>query len=205
MSTGSFLNNDGLLQQYGTQKANPEQGGDYKAYGLVRYAEVLIDLVSLTTSPQVQSLTTLFPAGYNVFVEKVEVISDIASAGGTSFSVGLGYFSGSTYATITNNTESSTSSSQTKTAYSASLPGVTAISNTAFINALTNSNTNTIGDYVTINPTTNSTYNGAYVGNTAINTATTNPNYITALAAGTYTAGLMRVRIFYRGYGTIFN
>lgn len=31
----------------------------------------------------------------------------------------------------------------------------------------------------------------------------TNPGFITALAAGTYTAGRVKVRIFYRGLGTI--
>lgn len=204
MSTGSYLNADGLLQQYGTQKANPEQAGDYIFGGGRRYMEVLIDLKSLTTSPQVQSLTTFFPAGYNTLVEGVEVYMDEASAGGTSFSVGLGYFSGSTYANVTTRAETSTSSSATTTSYTANLPGVTAISNTALINALVNASTNTLGDYLAVNVTTNATYVGAYVGGPALDTST-NPGYITALAAGTYTAGLARVRIFYRGYGTIFN
>lgn len=206
MSTGSYLNADGLLQQYGTQKTIPEQGGDYKAYGLTRYIEVLIDLTSLTTTAQVQSLTTFFPAGYNVIIEKVEIYADIGATTGTSFSVGLGYFSGSTYANITTHAESSTSSSVTTTAYTANLPGITSISDTAFVAALTTTNVATAGDYVTINQTTNSSFAGAYVGAAGLITNTTNPCYITAKSAGSaYTTGLMRVRIFYRGYGTIFN
>lgn len=201
MSTGSFLNTDGLLQQYGTQKANPEQGGDYRTPAGTRYVEVLIDLKSLTTTSQVQSLTTFFPAGYNVFVEQVELIAEEASAGGTSFSVGLGYFSGSTYATITTRSESSTSSAIGTTSYSASVPGITSISDTAFVSALVNASTNTLGDKITM--TVGSSSVGGYVG--AQSTTTTQPNYITAKCAGTYTAGLIRVRIFYRGYGTIIN
>ena len=201
MGTGSYLNPDGLLQQYGTQKANPEQGGDYLAYGNTRVMEVLIDLASLSTSPQVQSLTTYFPAGYNVFVEKVEIEVDVASAGGTSFSVGTGYFSGSTYANITSNSETSTSSGYTTQANVANLPGVTAISNTAFVNALVNASTNSAGDQVVM--TKGSTSAGGLIGTTS--TDVTHQTYITALAAGTYTAGLVRCRIYYRGIGTIFN
>lgn len=203
MSTGSWLNSDGLLLEFGTQKQNPEQGGDYLAYGTVRMLEVLIDLKSLTSTAQVQSLNTFFPAGYNVNIENVQVSVDEASAGGASFSVGLGYFSGSTYANITMRSETSTSSAIGTQSNVYSLPGVTTISDTAFINALTNSNTNTLGDRLDINVTTNNTYVGAYVG--AQSTNVTNPSYITAKASGTYTAGLMRVRIFYRGYGTIIN
>jgi hypothetical protein len=204
MSFGSWLNNDGLLLQYGTQKAIPDQGGDYLAYGQVRVAEVVIDLTSLTTSPQIQSQTTFFPAGLNFITERVEVFTEIASTGGTSFSVGLGYPSGSTYANIT--TKVLNNETPTTTSFTGSYVGVTAISNTAFVNAMLNAATNTLGDVVTLAigaaiPAADTTYNGAYIG--AQSTATTNPNYITALAAGTYTAGLVRVRIFYRGLGTI--
>jgi hypothetical protein len=201
MVSGSWLNADGLLVQFGTQKANPDVAGDYKTYGASRVAEVLVDLKSLTTSPQVQSLTTFFPAGYNTFIEKVELDVDVASAGGTSFSVGLGYFSGSTYGNITTRSETSTSSAIGTQSNVASLPGVTAISNTAFVNALINASTNAAGDLITLSA--GSTSAGGYIG--AQSTDTTHKNYITALAAGTYTEGLIRVRIHYRGYGTIFN
>lgn len=202
MSTGSWLDNDGRFIQYGTQKTIPDPAGDYLNYGSERVIEVLIDLTSLTTTAQVQSMTTFFPAGYNIFIDKVEVVSDVASANGTSFSVGLGYFSGSTYANITNNTETATAAGVSTQANTGSYPGITSISDTAFVTALINSQTNTTGDLVTIVAST-ATYAGAYLGTTS--TTTTHPNYITAKAAGTYTAGLMRVRIFYRGYGTIIN
>ena len=44
MSTGNWLNQDGLYLQYGTQKAVPEVGGDYLAFGSTRELEVLISL-----------------------------------------------------------------------------------------------------------------------------------------------------------------
>ena len=206
MGQGSWLNQDGLMIQFGTQKANPEQGGDYQMPGADRVAEVLIDLTSLGTTAQVQSLTTYFPAGYNTFIDKVEVINDVQGVTGTgSLSVGLGYFSGSTYANITTNTEASTASGLTVNTYTASVPGITSISDTAFVDAMIDTVlTDAAGQ--TTELTGGSTYAGAYIG--AQSTTTTYPNYITAKLSsiGTaYTAGLVRVRIFYRGYGTIIN
>jgi len=201
MATGSWLNADGLFVQFGTQKTIPEEAGDYKTYSSNRMLEVLVDLKSLSTSPQVQSNTVFFPSGYNVFVEKVELSVDEASAGGTSFSVGLGYYSGSTYANITTRSESSTSSGVSTNSNTGSFPGVTSISDTAFVNALVNASTNAAGDLITMS--TGSTSAGGYIG--AQPTDLTHPTYITAKCAGTYTAGLIRVRIFYRGYGTILN
>lgn len=82
MSTGFWINKDGLPLQFGTQKAIPEVGGDYKAYGENRVLESLICLgatafgsgaiqvpglplsFSGTSTPiaaGIQSMTTLFP------------------------------------------------------------------------------------------------------------------------------------------------
>lgn len=44
MSTGNWLNQDGLYLQFGTSKAIPEAGGDYMVYGDNREIEVLINL-----------------------------------------------------------------------------------------------------------------------------------------------------------------
>lgn len=200
MVSGSWFNNDGLMLQYGTQKAIPEPGGDYLMYGPNRVMEVVVDLTSLTTTAQVQSLTTFFPSGLNYVVEEVICYADIGATTGTSFSIGLGYFSGSTYANITNNVEQQGGASPTLTAYTGSYPGVTSISDTAFINAMTTTNVATLGNKITQN--VGSTYAGGYIGQTS--TTTTQPNYITAKSAGSaYTTGLIRVRIYYRGIGTI--
>lgn len=200
MVSGSWLNNDGMLLQYGTQKAIPEEGGDYLFYGPNRIMELVVDLTSLTTTSQVQSLTTFFPAGLNYVVEQVDCYADIGATTGTSFSIGLGYFSGSTYANITNNVLTQGGSSPTTITYTGSYPGITSISDTAFINAMTTTNVATLGNKISQN--VGSTWAGGYIGQTS--TTTTHPNYITAKSAGsTYTTGLIRVRIFYRGIGTI--
>lgn len=70
---------------------------------------------------------------------------------------------------------------------------------TAFINAEVTANMTPAGKKVTyVNGTSNA---GGLIGSSP--SATTGPYYITALAAGTYTGGLIRVRIFYHGIGTI--
>jgi hypothetical protein len=176
MVSGNWLDPDGRFRQYGTSKATPEVGGDYLAYGETRCIELTIDLTTLTTSPKVQSYTTFFPNSTQIFVEKVVVDVETASAGGTSFSVGTGYLTSS-------NTP----------------PVATAISNTAFVNALVNASTNAAGDQVSM--TAGSTSAGGYIGGASGDQ--THKNYITALASGTYTAGLVKVRIYYRGVGTI--
>lgn len=42
MVAGTWVNNDGLILQFGTQKAIPEIGGDYLAYGDVREVETYL-------------------------------------------------------------------------------------------------------------------------------------------------------------------
>lgn len=44
MSTGNWLNNDGLYLQFGTSKAIPEIGGEYMVYGDNREIELMINL-----------------------------------------------------------------------------------------------------------------------------------------------------------------
>ncbi len=179
MVAGSWLDNDGRFRQYGTQKATPEVGGDYLAYGDTRVMEITIDLTTLTSSPLVQSYTTFFPASNTqLFVEQVVVDVEVGATNGTSFSVGTGYM---TPGTLTNP------------------PAVTAISNTAFVNALITASVDTAGKKIIM--TNGSTSAGGYIGTTSADQ--THKNYITALASGTFNAGKVKVRIFYRGFGTI--
>lgn len=159
----SWRNNDGLLLQYGTEKAIPTTGGDFRSPGELRVAEVQIDLTALTTSPQIadHSMTTFF--GEGMFIEQVDIVADVAATGGTSFSVGL-----------------------------LDLDGSTVISNTAFVSAAVLATVDTVGEKTVL--TKGSTYAGAYIGGTSAK-----PGYISALAAGTFTAGKVTVRIKYRG------
>jgi len=48
MTQGTWFNNDGLYLQYGTQKAIPELGGDFKSYGEWREVETYIGLAQTT-------------------------------------------------------------------------------------------------------------------------------------------------------------
>lgn len=91
MTSGNWLNKDGLFLQFGTAKATPEVGGEYLSYGANRIVEVLIDLTTLTGTAAIQSNTTIFsaPPSGQLFIEKVEAVVEADAASGTSFSVGL--------------------------------------------------------------------------------------------------------------------
>lgn len=168
MVAGNWFNNDGLFVQYGTAKAVPTTAGDYLSLGAWREVELTINLASLTASPVIQANTTIFPTT-QVFVESVQVDTEVGATGGTSFSVGL-----------------------------MGMDRATPLSNTAFLSAAPIANHTTAGQLT--NYTAGVTGAGTYVG-TTINTA--GGAYISALAAGTYTLGTVKVRIRYRGIGTI--
>jgi hypothetical protein len=183
MSSGSWTNSDGLYLQYGTAKAVPETGGDYLSYGSNRLAEVTINLSSLNTSTtNIVSNTLFFPQGQNLFIEKVELVTEVASsATGNALSVGLVQDDRSTVPT----------------------GGAT-----AFVAAATSTVLTTAGALVTY--TAGSASGGGFIGyyNTQWNTNTSGTNsvggYITAYLSGVSTAtGQVKVRIYYHGVGTI--
>lgn len=181
MVAGNWNNKDGLYLQYGTTKAVPETAGDYKTYGASRVLECQIDLTTLTSTAAIQSNTTFFPTGANIHIEKVEVIALVGAASGTSFSVGL-----------------------MKTDRS------TTMSDTAFVAAMTQAVMANAGDTQVL--TKDSTAAGGYIGATAgayvgnyENASPSNVGYISAKSSGTFTTGLVKVRIHYVGVGTIPN
>jgi hypothetical protein len=137
MTSGNWFNNDGLYLQYGTSKATPETGGDYLSYGANRVIEVLIDLTTLTSTAAIQSNTTFFPAppSGQLYIEKVELTVETASASGTSFSVGL---------------------------IQADRATIPSGYSTAFVNALINASTNATGDLIVMS--TGSTSAGGLIG-----------------------------------------
>lgn len=80
------------------------------------------------------------------------------------------------------------------------LDRTTVISNTAFLAAAVLADHDAVGESKTY--TNGVATGGAYLG--TVTNLTSNGAYITALAAGTYTgAGTIKVRIRYRGFGTI--
>lgn len=180
---GSYINPDGLVLQYGPQKTIASNAGEFLEYGETRDMEVSINLANLTTTAIVQDLNTFFPTGTQIFIEQVTVETEVGmvvASGATAFSVGLGYLTSGTYVTVGN----------------ASYPPITTISDTAFVNGALNATVTTPGQKSVL--TTGSTGAGAYIGTTS--TATTQVNYITAKSVGgTFSAGLVKVRIRYRG------
>ena len=159
---GSWMDSDGLYRQYGVTKAVPTTAGDYLMYGETREIELTIDLTTLTTSPVIQANTTFFGED-TVLIESVEVFTEVAAVGGTSFSVGL-----------------------------VKLDRTTVISNTAFLAAVVIADHNVLGERTVYSA-------GIATAGANVGTVVADPGYITALAAGTYSAGRVKVRIKYRG------
>lgn len=187
MVAGSWLDPDGKFRQYGTSKAVPEVGGDYLAYGETRCIELTISLASLTALPLVQSYTTFFPASNTqLFVEKIVLDCEVTAVGATAtLQVGTGFL---TPGTLTNP------------------PAVTAIAAGAFINNEVVGNLVAGKEFIYTNGavTGGGTAGaaGTYIGTTSADQ--THKNYITAQAnTALFTAGQVKVRIYYRGFGTI--
>lgn len=174
MTAGSWMNADGLYIQYGTQKAVPEVGGDYLSYGETRDIELTLTLANLSTTATIISNTTFFPLNGQVFIESVNVDTEVAAAGGTSLSVGL-------------------MGLDRTTATPSPYGGATLVSAMATATMTAGSSQTLVGG---------STGAGSIVG-TQPSAGTQGAGYITATVAGTFTAGTVKVRIRYRGIGTI--
>lgn len=173
MVAGTWFNQDGLYLKFGTQKAVPNPGAEYLAYGANRIVEVLVDLTKLTSTAAIQSDQLFFPSGVNVYIESVEAVAETAAATGTSFSVGLIQ---ADRATIPSN-------------YS-----------TAFINAEITAAMTPAGKKVTyVNGTAQA---GGLIGSSPA-AATGPYYITALSAGSTYTTGLIRVRINYHGIGVI--
>lgn len=174
MVAGNWLDGDGLYRQYGTSKAVPEVSGEYLSYGSNRVIEVLIDLTTLTSTAAIQSNTEFFPA----LAAGQLFIEQVEVVAETAAAGGTSFSVGliqSDRSTIPSN-------------YS-----------TAFVNAMVTASMTPAGKKVTLTNAVASA--GGLIGTGAA--VATAPYYITALAAGTYTNGLIRVRIFYHAIGVI--
>lgn len=138
----NWLNKDGMFVQFGTDKTTSESSGEFHMPGPNRIIECRIDLTTLTSTASIQSNTLIFPAppAGQLYIEKVELTVETASASGTSFSMGLIQHDRST---IPSN-------------YS-----------TAFVNALINASTNAVGDLITLSA--GSTSAGGLIGSSPAN------------------------------------
>lgn len=168
MVGGSWMNNDGLYVQYGTQKAIPTTMGDYLSYGEWRDIEFTLNLGSApysTAGTYIVGNTTFL--GTNIFIESVNYDVEQAAVGGTSVSVGTMRLDRTTGVSATN------------------------------LSAAIATATLTQGASATVNT-------GGIVGTVVTNTQFPDGSaYVTATTIGTYSAGIVKFRIRYRGFGTI--
>jgi hypothetical protein len=173
MVAGNWMDSDGLFRQYGTSKAVPTTTGDFLAYGETRNMELTVTLANTAAGATTILANTTFFPS-NVFVESVEMDVEVAAAGGTSFSIG------------TMRTDRTT-------------VGTGGTSNTSFINAEVLANITPAGKKIIYTA-------GVSGAGSAIGTTTSfadNGVYITLTNAGTFTNGVMKIRIKYRGIGNI--
>ena len=86
---GIWFNPDGLYRKFGTTKAVPNTGGEFKNYGALRQIEFKLDIASplLTTTAQVINDVVFFPKG--MFLESGQIEVQTAVATSTSVSVGM--------------------------------------------------------------------------------------------------------------------
>jgi hypothetical protein len=181
----NWLNKDGLFLQFGADKAISTVAGEYLTENdgsrIVDFNVDLTKLLPVASSAGIISNTLIWPASptgttQNMYVEQVDVITLVGMtvlSGATAINVGL----------------------------TSTVDRTTVISATAFVNGMLNASFTTSGQKVSL--TAGSTGAGGYIGTPGNNTV---PAYLTVSSvggAGTYSAGLIKVRIKYSMYGTI--
>lgn len=88
MSSGNWMNADGLYLEFGTTKPTVDVAGEYKTYGDMREINIRLDLTTLTSTPAIISQNLKFPTGMRI--AQINVISDTAAVGsGATIDLGL--------------------------------------------------------------------------------------------------------------------
>jgi hypothetical protein len=176
----NFFDADGLLRKYGTSKAIPNRGGEYKTYGDLREIEVKIvfgtasafgatTVGTVAATDVIQSDQVFFPAG--VFLEEVQI--EVLEALNTLTSVSVGMVQTNDRTTLIG------------------------ASGAGFISAEVLASLNAAGKRVTYTAGVGQV--GNLVGSVPIATSAAFRGYITARFAGTQgTTGAVVVRIKYR-------
>ena len=83
----AWQNGDGLRLKYGSERAVPTIGGEYRTYGRLHEVEFKIDLTALTEAENVLSDVTVIPSG--VIIQEVEINARTAAATGVAIDLGL--------------------------------------------------------------------------------------------------------------------
>jgi hypothetical protein len=167
------MNNDGLYLQYGTSKAVPTTAGDYLSLGETREIEFTLTFASAVPAGQYVIANTTLVPS-GVFIEQVEMDVEVAAAGGTSFSIGT------------------CRADRTTTGTGGTAAG-------SFITGEVLATVTPAGKKVIYTA-------GTSAAGTAIGTTTSYTDgfaYITVTTVGTFTNGVAKIRIKYRGIGTI--
>lgn len=173
----SYYTASGLYLKFGSTIATPTKWGDYSFRGPNRIIEGTIDLTALTASSTVPSIVadvSFFPALATGQLF-IEKVEAVAETGAAS---GTSFSVGLIQAdrsTIPTNYDH------------------------AFINAEVTATLATAGQAQTYKQDT--THAGGLIGSAPA--SATGPYYITAYTSGTYTTGIIRVRIFYHAIGVI--
>jgi hypothetical protein len=181
----NWLNKDGLFLKFGTDKTTSEAAGEFALPGYPdRMVEFAIDLTTLSTSSaSIVSDNLIFPAPPTgqMIITRVELLVETAatSGGSATFKCGLIQMDRSTVPTNYDH---------------------------AFIASEVVAQMAAAGDtlyYVGADSLpAGSTKGGTLIGSQPANA--TGPYYITAQAGtAVFTAGKVRIRVFYRGIGTI--
>lgn len=82
MSSGSWMNADGLYLQYGTAKPVVDVAGEYSTLGDFREINIRLDLTTLTSTPAIISQNLKFPT--EMRIARVDIINDVAATGASA-------------------------------------------------------------------------------------------------------------------------
>lgn len=171
----SYLTKSGLYQKFGTEFATPNAWGDYVSFGSNRVIEGTISLPSIAAgTTSIISDVTFFPA----LAAGQLYIEQVEAIAETAAAGGTSFDVGLIQLDRT------------------TVPGGYG---TAFIAAQTTAGMTPAGKKITyVNGTALA---GSLIGSSAA--VATGPYYLTAATVGTFTTGVIRVRIFYHAIGVI--
>lgn len=83
----SWFDPDGLLRKFGTEKAVPNKGGEYRTVGQMREINFKLDLTALTQAETPVSDQVFFPSGARIAA--VKTVATTGAATGTAIDMGL--------------------------------------------------------------------------------------------------------------------
>lgn len=206
MSSGLWINNDGLPLQYGVAKAYPTKTGEYDMPGPNRIIETRIDLSTLvTTYATVVDLNTILPSMANWAIEKVELFAEVAMSTSSSPTLSIGVCSSNLTAGSSDVYVGTTATTGYNTLVTTAL--IPTNGGTALVDTIPAASLAT-GALVRLaiggsSPIGGDSYLGSYIGDYEDTTNLIYPMYLTATLGTATATGLIVCRVFMHGVGTI--